>query len=95
MKKTKISTYFVFISFFTFISILVAIIQKSYSSLMGPINKVKNTSYEQIVNSQLDLGVIDEIEKRPINFDENNSAPFNSSSESSSLITSTPVPVSP
>ena len=87
MKKTKLSTYFIFISFFTFISILVVIIQKSYSSLMGPINKVQTSSYSNIINSQLDLGVIDEIEKRPLNFDENSTGLINFSSPSSSLAT--------
>jgi hypothetical protein len=64
----------------------VVIIQKSYSSLMGPIKKVQTNSYSNIINSQLDLEVIDEIEKRPLNFDENNSGLINFSSESSSLI---------
>lgn len=71
MKKTRISTYFVFISFFTFISILVAIIQKSYSNLMGPIKKVQTVSYDKVINPTLDLEIIDQIEKRPINFNEN------------------------
>jgi len=70
MKKTKISAYFVFISFFTFISILVVIIQKSYSNLIGPIKKVQTASYDKTINPQLDLEIIDEIEKRPINFNE-------------------------
>jgi len=95
MKKTKLSTYFIFISLFTFISILVVIIQKSYSSLMGPIKKVQTNSYSNIINSQLDLEIIDEIEKRPLNFDENNSGLINFSSESSSLITPQPSPESP
>ncbi|MDD4937577.1 MAG: hypothetical protein PHX34_00945 [Candidatus Shapirobacteria bacterium] len=95
MKSTKISTYFIFISFFTFISILVAIIQKSYSNLMGPINKVQTASYDKVINSQLDLEIIDEIEKRPINFDENNPNIINFSSESSSLITPLPLLESP
>ena len=71
MKKTKLSTYFVFISFFTLVTILVTIIQKSYSNLIDPINKVANISYNKIINPQLDLDIIEEIEKKPLNFDEN------------------------
>jgi len=70
MKKTKLSTYFVFISFFTLVTILVTIIQKSYSNLIDPINKVANISYNKIINPQLDLDIIDDIEKKPLNFDE-------------------------
>ncbi len=70
MKKTKLSTYFVFIAFFTLITILVTIIQKSYSNLIDPINKVANISYNKTINPQLDLDIIQDIEKKPINFDE-------------------------
>lgn len=70
MKKTKLSAYFVFIAFFTLITILVTIIQKSYSNLIDPINKVANISYNKIINPQLDLDIIQDIEKKPINFDE-------------------------
>lgn len=70
MKKNKLSTYFVFIAFFTLITILIAIIQKSYSNLIDPINKVSNPSFDKIIDSKLDLDVIQEIEKKPINFDE-------------------------
>jgi len=82
MKKSKLSTYFIFISFFTFISILVVIIQKSYSNLMGPINNLQTSSYEKTINSQLDLEIIDEIEKRPVNFDESDQNIMNTSSSS-------------
>lgn len=70
MEKTKFSTYFVFISFFTLATILVTIIQKSYSNLIGPINKVQVSSYDKTIDPQLDLEIIDEIGKRPLNFDE-------------------------
>jgi len=70
MKKIKLSAYFVFIAFFTLITILVTIIQKSYSNLIDPINKVANISYNKIINPQLDLDIIQDIEKKPLNFDE-------------------------
>lgn len=71
MKKIKLSSYFIFISFFTLVTILVTIIQKSYSNLIDPINKVNTSSYEKIKNSELDLDIIDEISKRSVNFNEN------------------------
>jgi hypothetical protein len=70
MKKTKFSRYFIFISFFTLSTILVVIIQKSYDNLMGPINQVQTTSYDKTISPQLDLEIIDEIEKKSINFNE-------------------------
>ncbi|MPM61624.1 hypothetical protein SDC9_108484 [bioreactor metagenome] len=87
MKKTKLSSYFIFISFFTLVTILVTIIQKSYSNLIDPINKVSTSSYEKIKNSQLDLDIIDEISKRSINFDENSLINNNSIPEASASST--------
>jgi len=87
MKKTKLSTYFVFISFFTLITILVTIIQKSYTNLIDPINKVANISYNKIINPQLDLDIIQDIEKKPINFDE--TSLFNKISDQEATASST------
>lgn len=81
MKKTKLSGYFVFIAFFTLITILVTIIQKSYSNLIDPINQVSNISSNKIINSQLDLDIIEEIDKKPLNFDETSLSSNNSSQE--------------
>lgn len=77
MKKTKISTYFLFISIFTLVTILVTIIQKSYSNLIGPINKIQTSSYEKIIGTDLDLEILDEIEMRPVNFNKQNSSIIN------------------
>lgn len=87
MKKTKLSTYFIFISFFTLITVLVTIIQKSYSNLIEPINRVSTSSYEQITNSKLDLDIIDEIAKREINFDETSLSNNSSIPEASASVT--------
>ncbi len=87
MKKTKLSTYFIFISFFTLITVLVTIIQKSYSNLIEPINRVSTSSYEQITNSKLDLDIIDEIAKREINFDETSLPNSSSIPEASASVT--------
>lgn len=70
MKKIKFSSYFLFISFFTFITVFIVIIQKSYNNLMGPIKKVETSSYQKIIDTSLDLEILDQIEKRPITFDE-------------------------
>lgn len=70
MKKTKFSTYFVFISFFTLVTILVVIIQKSYSNLIDPINKVSSPSLGRVINPELDLEIIEEIALKPVNFNE-------------------------
>jgi len=70
MKKTKFSTYFVFISFFTLATILVVIIQKSYANLIDPINKVSNPSLGKVINPELDLEIIEEIAIKPVNFNE-------------------------
>ena len=83
MKKIKLSSYFIFISLFTLVTILVTIIQKSYSNLIDPINQVSTSSYEKIKNSELDLDIIDEISKRSINFDENSLINNNYSPEGS------------
>ena len=66
MKLTKFSSYFVFISIFTFVCLFVLIVQKSYINLVKPINIVNNSNITPI-NPQLDLEVIDEIEKRQDN----------------------------
>lgn len=84
MKKTNLSTYFIFISIFTFFSVLVAIIQKSYSNLVGPVNQIQTASYEKAISPELDLSVIEDIEKRPLNLNENNSGLVNFSSQSAS-----------
>lgn len=81
MKKTKISGYFIFISFFTLVTILVTIIQKSYSNLITPSGSVNSASYASTIDPNLELDVIDEIEKRPINFDETSLPNKNSSEE--------------
>ena len=89
MEKTKLSKYFIFVAFFTLITILVTIIQKSYSNLIDPINKVTSRSYDKTIKPNLDLEVIEEIEKKPLNFDET-SLSYNNSSEEATASTTTP-----
>lgn len=64
MKKNKLSRYLIFISIFTLLAVFVAIVQKSYSNLMGPINQVKSSNLVKPINPSLDLETLKDIEKR-------------------------------
>lgn len=64
MNKNKISSYFIFIAFFTFISILLTIAQNSYSNLMNPTKEVEENKFLEPLNPILDSAIIQEIEKR-------------------------------
>ena len=70
MKKTKISFYFVFISFFTFLTIFFSIVQKSYFSFIAPQKIIKNNTLLNDFNPNLDLTVISIIESKNKNIDE-------------------------
>jgi hypothetical protein len=63
MKKTKFSFYFIFISVFTAITILVLIIQNSYLNLVKPASQIDKSSFTPI-NLNLDLSIISDIQKR-------------------------------
>jgi len=65
MKKTKISFYFLFIAFFTFITIFIVIVQKSYNNLMGPIKEVQKSNLLNPINPNLDTSIIQQVESRP------------------------------
>ncbi len=64
MKKTKLSGYFVFISAFTFLAVFIAIVQRSYSNLMGPIKSVESNALLRPINPELDTGILEAIENR-------------------------------
>lgn len=70
MKKTKISFYFVFISFFTLLTIFFSIVQKSYFSFITPQKIIENDSLLNDFNPNLDLTVISTIESKNKNIDE-------------------------
>jgi hypothetical protein len=65
MQKSKLSLYFIFIVIFSFIAIFFTIVQKSYSNLIGPIQKVQQSNLTKPITPQLDTSIIDQIEKRP------------------------------
>ena len=70
MKKNKISSYFIFISFFTFLTVFLSIIQKSYFSFTAPQKSVKNNTLLDNFDPTLDLAIISTIESRNKNTDE-------------------------
>ena len=64
MKKTKLSGYFVFISVFTFLTIFITIVQRSYSNLIEPTKSVESNALLRPINPELDVGILEEIENR-------------------------------
>ncbi|MDD2224648.1 MAG: hypothetical protein PHP97_00600 [Candidatus Shapirobacteria bacterium] len=70
MKKSKISLYFVFISFLTLLTIFFSIVQKSYFSFITPQKLVENDAILNSFNPNLDLTVISTIESKNKNIDE-------------------------
>jgi len=64
MIKKKISTYLLFISIFTVVTIFSTIVQKSYSNLLGPTEDEDVQSLLNKINPELDTSIIQEIEDR-------------------------------
>lgn len=64
MKKSKLSSYFLLLSIFTFAATFFYIVQKSYDSLMKPITEVKQSVIIKSIDPNLDISTLDEIEKR-------------------------------
>lgn len=64
MNKSKISFYFIFIAFFTFLAIFITIVQASYNNLTNPTKQVESDKYLEPLNPILDSEIIQEIEKR-------------------------------
>lgn len=64
MKKSKLAGYFVFISIFTVLTVLIFIIQKSYSNLMKPIITAKSSSLSKPIDPNLDIETINLIEQK-------------------------------
>lgn len=70
MTKNKISSYFVFLSILTFLTILFSIIQKSYFNLKKPQEIVENNALLKEINPNLDLSIISTIESKNKNINE-------------------------
>lgn len=98
MNKSKISLYFIFIAFFTFLAILITIVQASYNNLTDPTKQIESDKYLEPLNPVLDSEIIQEIEKRQApsenseiiinNFDTNTIDNFN---DNSPEVTITPI----
>jgi hypothetical protein len=71
MKNNKFSLYFILISFFTFITVFIFLIQKSYFNLLKPQRQVENNALLNEIDPNLDLSIISEIELKNKNIEEN------------------------
>lgn len=88
MKKTKLSFYFIFIAFSSFITIFLTIVQKSYINLMSPIKEVESNKLLTPINPNLNVDIIQEIESRPEHIDTGNlNFTINNPNTSSSVAT--------
>jgi hypothetical protein len=70
MKKNKITSYFVFVSFLTFITIFFSIVEKSYFNLKKPQKLIEDNTLLKEFNPTLDLSVISTIESKNKNTEE-------------------------
>ena len=64
MTKNKLPQYFVFLSICTFLAIFFFVVQQSYNNLMKASIEVQNSSLIRSVSPNLEINVLDEIEKR-------------------------------
>ncbi|MEK7527425.1 MAG: hypothetical protein AAB574_00205 [Patescibacteria group bacterium] len=64
MKKNKFSRYFFILALTTFLAIFVLITQKSYDNLMKATAEAKKSNLIRPIDPNLDLEVLDLIEKR-------------------------------
>jgi len=71
MKKSKFTSYFLFVSFLTLITIFISIVQKSYFNFRKPQDLVENNSLLKEFNPNLDLSIISIIESKKKNTEEN------------------------
>lgn len=97
MKKSKISFYFIFISFFTLLTIFFSIVQKSYFSYVTPQKVVEDDALLNDFNPNLDLTAISIIEAKNKNTSESFDFSIIKSNQttqatSSAQITATPTP---
>lgn len=64
MIKSKISFYFIFVAFFTFITIFLTVVQSSYNNLINPVKQAEDNKLLEPLDPQLDVDIILEIESR-------------------------------
>lgn len=92
MNKNKLSSYFIFLSVLTFLTVFFSIVYKSYFSLTKPQKMVENNVLLKEFNPNLDLTVLSTIESKDKNTDENFDFSIIKTAESST-ITPTPQPI--
>ena len=91
MKKTKISLYFVSISFLTLLTIFILIVQKSYFSFITPQKLIENDALLNDFSPNLDLTVISIIESKNKNIDESFDFSIIKSNQTLNKVTPTPI----
>lgn len=64
MSKIKFSKYLVLISIFTFIAIFFSVMSQSYNNLIKSTTEIQDNPLIRPVSPDLDIDVLDEIEKR-------------------------------
>ncbi|MBU1117613.1 hypothetical protein KKD37_01480 [Patescibacteria group bacterium] len=64
MIKNKLPKYFVFLGICTFLAIFFIVVQQSYNNLIRATAEVKSSSLIRSITPDLDIEVLDEIEKR-------------------------------
>ena len=62
--KKRISSYLLVVSICTFFAIFFFIVQNSYDNLMKPVEETKASAIIKPINPDLDVTVLDQIEKR-------------------------------
>jgi hypothetical protein len=65
MSKIKFSKYLILLSIFTFIALFFSVVSQSYNNLIKSSEEIKNDPLLHSVSPDLDIDVLDEIEKRP------------------------------
>jgi hypothetical protein len=69
MKKNKLLIYFIFISVFSFLTIFIIIVQKSYLNFVNPVKEIQSNKLLTPIDPNLNLEVIDKISNRPENIE--------------------------
>jgi hypothetical protein len=71
MNKKRLSIYFIFISIFSFLTIFTSIVQGSYFNLVNPVKEVDSNKLLIPIDPNLNLDIIENIEKRQENIEDN------------------------
>jgi len=62
MEKTKLSQLFVFISFLSFVTLFVMVVQQSYNNLINPSKQIVPEALLRPISSSLDISVVKGLE---------------------------------